>query len=92
MGRILKILGIVAAALPILKGLIEDIEELFGAGEGEAKKNAILSIFEAIWKGMDLGKVKEIKDVPFEMVKIIISPVIDALVAIYNIVGKFKKS
>jgi hypothetical protein len=79
---------------PVLQNIVKLVESLTNPDgtplTGPEKKSIALAILENIWDALG-ASVKEIRGIPFSVVALPISALIDLFVLIFNSVGIFSK-
>ena len=86
MSKFTETLKLVAALLPVAKSLLETAEGIFGAGKGADKLKWVQDALHAAYTAIDNGKAL------FESAWPAIKAFINATVATYNALGRFKKA
>lgn len=80
--------------LPVIKTIVDNIERLADGSpmSGAEKKATALETLREMWDGIGVfGKVKELQQVPFDAVEPMVSSIIDLVVTLSNMLGRFFK-
>lgn len=85
--RILTWAGLVIGLFVAIKEAVEAVEVDEGAGKGEHKKALVLAVVGALYDGISPSVELPVSR---ERLLSIASGIIDAVVAFYNIIGRFR--
>jgi hypothetical protein len=81
---------IITLILPLIQSLVKGAEE--SSAPGTAKKNVVAEQLKSAYELLQAtGSVKEIKNVPWEAIEMIVLPLIDLVVSGWNALGFFNK-